>query len=1172
MSFVFVLGVALASAASAADPDLVAWWKLDEGQGTIAADSSGNGYDGTLIGGVGWLVPGFIGGAALEFTGDGQYVAIKDLFYQGTDYTEITVCVWIRTDNSGTQYIASFDRNEYWRLEVNGSGGGPGQIGWDVYHSGGQLDYGSVTRIDDGLWHHVAGVYDNGTATIYIDGEAEPSATGGATWGRRQNVRYGFMGANSEATEFDGSRGGGDPVEGNIDDLRIYHRALSQTELRELGGFLESYNPEPADGVKYLDTWASLMWASGPRAVSHDVYFGDNFDDVNDGAESTFMGNQTATDLIVGFPGYAVPDGLVPGTTYYWRIDDIDADGAKINGDVWSFWIPPTAAYDPVPTDSEPFEDPNLVLSWSPGMNMIMHAVFFGTDANEVANAAGAPPHMETTYDPGLLTADTTYYWRVDTFNGAEWITGPLWSFGTMPVIPGTDDPNLVARWKLDEGAGTNALDASGHGNHGKLFGPQWSGPSWIGDSALNFAEDDASYVAIQNMNYSNVTDSEVTVTAWIRTSDPNDQYIASFDRNEYWRLQVNGEVATEGQVGWHVWTSTGQLDYGSITRVDDGFWHHVCGVFDNGQSTIFIDGLPEPSAFGGNTFGSGDETRFGFLSANSEATDFNGNRGDGSGISGDVADVRIYNKALTQDEIMDMMRVDPLMAWDLQPPTRTLDIENVPSSLTWRPGDNASQHDVYFGTDKDVVNNADTSDTSGIYRGRQAGTTYVPPDEFVLGQSYIWRIDELNTDGTITKGGVRAVIVPDFITIDDFERYDVGNNEIWWAWIDGLGYPVHPTLPPHPGNGTGSMVGDETTGSYTEETIVHGGRQAMPLFYDNSILRYSEVEMTLSPPPDWTKHNLDELSLWFQGEPNNAAESLYVALNGSAVVTHDNPDASLVEEWTEWNIKLQTFADQGVNLANISSIAIGLGNRNNPQAGGSGTIYIDDIRLYQPRPIDPGTDGLVAYYAFENDANDSSDNGLHGTLVGDPTYVEGLAGYGMALDFDGTDDLVELGKFDVVGQITLAAWIQADDFEINDVRVISKAKEWGGDDHWWMLSTISETSLRFRLKTDEGPGTATLISDPVLETGVWTHVVASWDGSMMRIYKDGVEVAGQEKGGSAVAVDPAIGAAIGSQPSDAFASDPSHVAKFFDGLIDEVRIYNRALSALEVRYLAGER
>jgi len=239
-------------------------------------------------------------------------------------------------------------------------------------------------------------------------------------------------------------------------------------------------------------------------------------------------------------------------------------------------------------------------------------------------------------------------------------------------------------------------------------------------------------------------------------------------------------------------------------------------------------------------------------------------------------------------------------------------------------------------------------------------------------------------------------------------------------------------------------------------------------------------------------------------------------------------------------------------------------------QSMGFGHMLLSDESVPEPEPVDPGSDGLVAHYAFENDATDSSGNGLDGTIIGDGIFVDGVEG--MALDFDGIDDLVQLGKFDLNGQITLAAWIKADGFGINDARIISKANEWGGNDHWWMLSTISETSLRFRLKTDDGQETATLISDPVLEAGVWAHVAATWDGSMMRIYKDGVEVASQEKGGSAVAVDPNISAAIGSQPSDAFASDPARVIKFFDGLIDEATIYERALSEPEIRYLAGER
>jgi len=110
--------------------------------------------------------------------------------------------------------------------------------------------------------------------------------------------------------------------------------------------------------------------------------------------------------------------------------------------------------------------------------------------------------------------------------------------------------------------------------------------------------------------------------------------------------------------------------------------------------------------------------------------------------------------------------------------------------------------------------------------------------------------------------------------------------------------------------------------------------------------------------------------------------------------------------------------------------------------------------------------------------AHDASGNGHDGTLIGDPKWVPGKIGG--ALDFDGEEDLVELGAFDVIGSgITLAGWIRPESFAINDGRIITKANEWGENDHWWMLSTISsgaEIRLRFRLKT-QGQTTTTLIA-----------------------------------------------------------------------------------------------
>jgi hypothetical protein len=96
------------------------------------------------------------------------------------------------------------------------------------------------------------------------------------------------------------------------------------------------------------------------------------------------------------------------------------------------------------------------------------------------------------------------------------------------------------------------------------------------------------------------------------------------------------------------------------------------------------------------------------------------------------------------------------------------------------------------------------------------------------------------------------------------------------------------------------------------------------------------------------------ELSLWFRGESANAVEPIYAAISNSAgdpaIVVHDDTDAATAGTWTQWVIPLQEFANQGIILTNVDKIAIGLGSKAGmASAGGSGTVYIDDIRLYQP-------------------------------------------------------------------------------------------------------------------------------------------------------------------------------------------------------------------------------
>jgi hypothetical protein len=190
-------------------------------------------------------------------------------------------------------------------------------------------------------------------------------------------------------------------------------------------------NPNPADGAIHLDTWVTLSWLAAPGAVSHDVYFGESYADVEAGTGDTFRGNQAVTFYVIGFPGFPYPDGLVQGTTYYWRIDEVSADGTKYAGDVWSFLVPPKSAYNPSPADDAKFVDPDVTLSWTAGHGAKIHNVYFGDDFDTVSNATTGHQTGATTYKPGMLEHEKRYYWRVDEYDGASTYKGDVWSFKT---------------------------------------------------------------------------------------------------------------------------------------------------------------------------------------------------------------------------------------------------------------------------------------------------------------------------------------------------------------------------------------------------------------------------------------------------------------------------------------------------------------------------------------------------------------------------------------------------------------------------------------------------------------------------------------------------------------------------------------------------------------------
>ncbi len=851
LSVIFLLCIVLTSTTKAAETGLVGWWKFDEGSGDVAMDSSGNNNDMTLLGGPTWGTDPEHRGI-MVFDGEDDHAYIEGTPFELPTYT---IALWFRIDGG------SGDRD---LLSAKGPSGVNGvllEIEPDgtlrnlhrfPFASGGGTNVYTEASYDDGAWHHVATLKTATEMLLYVDGfqvGSEPDTTQfegplGEIWLGTLDQRMGRM------------------LPGAIDDVRIYDRVLSEQEiLTIMEGQAEplAYGPVPADGAILEQTWANLSWGPGDNAVSHNFYFGSNFNDVNDGTEETFVGNTVSTFQVVGFPGFAAPEGLQFGMTYYWRVDEVNElhPDSPPKGDVWSFTIPPQKAYSPEPPDGAKFLDPALTLGWMPAFGTKLNTIYFGDNFDDVNNAEGGASQVAITYDTGPLELEKTYYWRVDEFDGASTYRGDVWSFTTTSPGGGlrgeyynnstlSGDPVLI---RSDPGIDFTWAAASPEPN---IISDDNFSMRWRGEVEIAFSEAYRFYAVTED-----------GVKLWINDKLVIDRWNV-FRLNEYRtnpiELQAGQKYAVE------MWSYND--DVGATAQL---LW----------ESEHQSKGIIPAAAFS-----------------------------------------------------------PPLRAGSPNPTNGAIDVSQT-TTLKWTAGEDAAKHEIYFGTNEEVILNADTS--SSEYKGSSdIGSESYDPGKLPWDTSYYWRIDEindLNPDSPWT-GPVWSFTTANFLIVDDFESYndfnpdDPESNRIFNAWIDGFDNPAM----------NGSIVGYANP-PFAERSIVHGGNQSMPFAYDNGV-GMSEATLTLTSTRDWTENGVSTLAIWYIGDAANTPETMYVVLNGTAVVTNDNPNAAQAANWTEWRIDLQAF---GINLTNVNTITLGFGNRSNPVTGGAGMMYFDDIRLYRP-------------------------------------------------------------------------------------------------------------------------------------------------------------------------------------------------------------------------------
>jgi hypothetical protein len=477
-----------------------------------------------------------------------------------------------------------------------------------------------------------------------------------------------------------------------------------------------------------------------------------------------------------------------------------------------------------------------------------------------------------------------------------------------------------------------------------------------------------------------------------------------------------------------------------------------------------------------------------------------------------------------------------PIRAREPSPDSGATDV-NLDVTLGFRAGRQAAQHDVYISSDEQAVidGTAPVTTTTEASHG---------PLSLDLNQTYYWKINEVNMAETPTTldGDVWNFTTQEYLVVDDFESYndlepdDPESKRIFNVWIDGYGVATN-----------GSVVGYELP-PFCEQTIVHGGMQSMPLSYANTGgAAYSEAELTLTPAQDWTAAGVKTLAVHFHGTEGNTGQ-LYVKINGTKVL-YDGQAGNLAQAgWQAWNVDL---ASSGASLQNVTKLAVGIDGN-----GAAGTLYFDDIRLYPYErqfitPSAPDDTRLVGHWMFDGNLQDSSGRGNHGTAGVTPeAYVAGKVGSN-ALDLRGADYVVIDGVVDDITStnITLSAWVKTT--QTNEGEVFAANDATGG--HPLMFGVQSGNPY-----VNDGGDTQ---FGPIINDDLWHLITYVRDGDTGYVYTDGVLRGAYSSGFSLASVTRwSIGQEWDSSPSD-----------FYTGAVDDARIYDYALSAGEVAWLAGK-
>jgi concanavalin A-like lectin/glucanase superfamily protein/F5/8 type C domain-containing protein len=925
--------------------NLIGWWAFDEGIGGVTADGSGNGNDGTLNGGAAWVSGVY--GTALEFDGQDAYVGTDQSLLN--DLIAFTMAGWISASNT-TVYSSLFGQNDLVEFGFTTENGG--QLG--TWMAGNDWAFiGANYAFAYPSWHHVALVGDAERIVIYIDGQEVASDEGGMTSGTSS---YDF---NIGAVVFNEI---GDPFEGQIDDVWLFDRALTQEDIQTLmrgpGDETQASAPNPVDEATDVPWDVTLTWAAAEFAATHDVYFGTVFHDVNDADRN----NSLEVLISQGQVGtnFSPPTNLLLGQTYYWRVDEVSAapDSTIFKGNVWSLTVEPFAypIEDVVASSnasSTPDVGPENTVNGS-GLNSADQHSIAATDMWLGAPSGADPVQLQYEFDRvyklhqmlvwnynvqfelllGFGLKDVTVEYSTD---GTEWTL-----LGDVVFAQATANASYAANTVVDfEGAAARYIRLtvrSGYGVAGQvglsevrfMVIPAQARQPQPTDRATDVNPDAVlSWRAGREASAHEVyfgTDSESLSLAETASEPIWMPSNLEFGSTYFWQIDEVNEA--DGVVSWQgdLWSFSTQ----EFTLID-GF-----GDYDDDENRIYdvwLDGWTNET---GSTVGY-------FDAPFAERTIVNTGR-QSMPLEYANAEAPFYSEAQRDLGPMD------------------LTAHGADSLRVFVQGRAPAFHEsadgiiLMNGIGTDIWDTAD--EFRYAYRGLTGNGSMTARVDHLDGDPSTWVKAGVMVRQSADPGSAHTMMV---VTGGD------GNGASWqgrrsagtgsesedaieaiappyWVRIERAGNTLSGFVSPD--GETWTQVGTARTIAMDDPVLIglaltsHNADQATSAVF-------SQVSFAGNVEGDWQIAEVGTA----QPSTGNIPERLYLAVEDTAgqVATVKHPDATVIARsgWTEWLIPYSQLT--GINLNSVATLYIGIGDRNNPAAGGAGLIFIDDIGYGHP-------------------------------------------------------------------------------------------------------------------------------------------------------------------------------------------------------------------------------